>query len=102
MVLHLGAIKPGRLLRINQPDAGEGTLVAQIFFPAGIAPVNFLDWMEPALVVEHTGKFCEPRAQIIGDSISDPKPNLRFALDAVLPTIRFLNAYAENADNRFA
>ena len=52
--------------------------------------------------MQHAGELGEPRPQAVGDAIRHPEANLGFALDAVLPPIRLLDADAEDADDGFA
>ena len=98
----VAAVKPRGLLRIHQPCARERRLIAQILFPTRQPLINPFHRLEPAFVVQHAAEFREPRTQAIRDAIGHPEANLRFALHAVLPAIRFFEADAEDADDRFA
>src|SRR5712692_4743935 len=96
------AVKPGGLLRIDQSNASERTLVPQVFLPAGVTAVEVLYRFKPALVVQDTGKLGEPGTQAVGDAVGHPQADLRLALYAVLPPIRLLDADAEDADDGFS
>ena len=107
MILDFGlgataAVKPGGLLRINECHARARRLVAQVVLSFFVPGENVLDHFEPAGIVEHAAEFAEPRTQAIGDAVQCPDANFRGALDAVLPTVRFFQPDAEQADNRLA
>src|SRR5262249_575437 len=56
-----GAVKPGRLLGIDQPEASERALVAQVFLPACVAAVEGLPPLGPPPVLQPAGKTWGPR-----------------------------------------
>src|SRR5580765_369979 len=98
----VASVEPGRLLRIDERDAGERGFVAQVFFPIRMAAVDVLDHAEPTRVVEHAAEFGKPWAQAVGRAVGDPDSNLSLALDGVFPAIRLLKTDAEDTDDGFA
>ena len=98
----LAAVKPCRLLRIDQPDARQRPLVSQVLLPGGVTAVQILHRLEPAWVVQHAGELGEPGTQPVGDAVGHPQANLGLALDAVLPAVGLLDTDAEDADDRLA
>ena len=97
------AVKPGGLLRIDQPDPRQRTLVAQVFLARGDASGRCPPpTPSQRAVVQHAGELGEPGPQAVGDAVGDPEADLRLALHRVLPAVRLLHAHAEDADDRLA
>src|SRR5262249_59186488 len=69
---------------------------------AGETAVGVLPRPEPPPVVQHAGEFGEPGAQSVRHPVGHPQADLRLALHAVLPPVRFLDADAEDADDGLA
>ena len=97
------AVEPGGLLRVDQADAGQRRLVAQVPLDAadasGRGPRRRLS---QRAVVERAGELGEPGPQAVGDPVGDPDADLRLALHRVLPAVRLLDAHAEDADDGLA
>src|SRR5690349_12108491 len=59
--------------------------------------IQAFDGGEPSPVVQHARKFRDPRAHAVCRALGYPEPNLRLALDRVLPAIALFDAHAEDA-----
>ena len=90
------------LLRVQQRDARERRLVAQVALVVEVPVVDALDDRQPAAVVEHAGELRDPRAHAVGGAFGHPEPDLGLALHRVLPAIRLFDADAEDAADRLA
>src|SRR5262245_15762173 len=64
--------------------------------------IDVFHHLQPALVVERSGKLRKPGTQPLSNTISYPNAHLGFGLDGILPTIRFFQPDTEDAANRFA
>ena len=69
------------LLRIQQRDARERLLVAQIPLVTMVPVVDALDHRQPAAIVQDAGELRDPGPRAVGGSFRDPQPDLRLALD---------------------
>src|SRR5438094_284423 len=54
----------------------------------------------PAAIVQDAGELRDPGPRAVGGSLRDPQPDLRLALDRILPSIGFLEPHAEDPADR--
>ena len=87
----------GGLLGVEQRDARQRRLVAQVALVVEVPLVDALDDGQPAPIVEHARELRDPRPHAVGRAFRDPEPHLRLALHRVLPAVRLLDADAEDA-----